>query len=270
MQQSGDPVTKKVNLPRDPARAQRQTELVLEYRRNRSQRTFLDLVKSVDGLIGLMIRRYAWTGIPIEDLRSEATLAVLNAIERHDAERGPFSAIALSCIHTAFRDVARQARPVSMANSRVERNLHHHGSRLYHELVDAGVSYAAAADLVADVMGLDRHHVAAAMTLHGSPYVAVDAQSDDEASYQIADTREDDDEDSLIARQRSALLREALEELPERTRLVVENSMAGHPHVQMSRELGLTRERIRQIHREGLGMILSFLRQRGLILDDLL
>lgn len=217
-----------------------------------------------------MVRRYAWTGISPEDLSAAGDLAIVQAIERFDPELGPFSAILRSRLLEVFRDAARGSRAVSMANSRVERQLHNHGSRLYHELVDAGVPYAESSDVVAEVSGLSKHHVASAMRLHGSPYVALDAQSDDERSIQIVAPDEEDDEESLVARQRTAVLREAMSELTDRERLVVQAMLAGRSQTDLGRELGVTRERTRQIGHVAMAAIGSHLRRRGLTLDDLI
>lgn len=155
----------KAHLPRNPRRAQRQTELVLEYRRTRSASAFQELLDSVDGLIGMTIRRYAWSGISREDLSAEATVAVLQAIDRFNPEAGPFSAAALVSIRRAIDDIARRSRAVAVSYSRREKLLHVHGARLYTESLDAGLPASVACEIVGESFGFSAAHVAAAMSL---------------------------------------------------------------------------------------------------------
>jgi RNA polymerase sigma factor (sigma-70 family) len=273
-------VTKKINLPRDPARAKRQTQLVIEYKRTGSPDTFLELLRSVDGLIGTVIRRYCWSGIPRKDMSAEATLAVLRAVETFDPERGPFSVAALSNIHTALRDLARGSRPVSISNSRVERHLHTHGSRLFHELLDLDVPLAAAVDAVAEVCNLPPLHVAQAMSLHGDYRRELDgcwSPNDDAQGIQIEDEAPAPIE-AVQAADVAAVLAEVLEELPGVHRRIIQRRFLGGDgdepvfvsQESVGREIGISRERVRAQQAQALAMLRESLERRGLTLDDLL
>lgn len=278
-QRSGQSVTNKVNLPRDPKRSQRQTELVLEYRRSGSQAAFLELLKSIDGLIAMTIRRYFWTGIHSEDLNSEAIVGILRAIDRFDAEAGPFSAFCLAYIHGAVGDaVSRAWAAGTISNSRVEKRLHTQGSRRYHQLIDEGRSSAQAIETVASELGLQPFHVAQAMGLHQRADIRIDLKVDDAADFELVGDLGDRAFEDIAARDTANVLRDVLAELPERHRKIIEMRYLTRDVDEPSfvsldtigREIGVTRERIRRQHDQAMKMLRAVVKKRGLRLEELI
>lgn len=227
----------------------------------------------------MIIRRYFWTGIPSEGLNSEAVVGILRAIERFDAEAGPFSAFCLAYIHGAVGDaVSRAWAAGTISNSRVEKRLHTHGSRRYHQLIADGVSPALATEQVAEELRLQSYHVAQAMGLHQRADVRIDFKSDDAADFELVGSDGTETIEDIAEHDTADVLREVLAELPERHRRIIEMRYLTRDVDEpvfvsldtIGAELGVTRERIRRQHEQAIEMLRLVLTRRGLQLDDLI
>lgn len=258
----------KVHVARNPERARRQAELVLEYRRTRSSAAFQELLASVDGLIGMTIRRYAWSGISTEDLAAEATVGVLQAIERFDPEAGPFFAAATTAIRRVIDDAARRSRAVAVSYSRREKLLHVHGASLYADCLDAGLPASVACDVVGESFGFSSTHVAEAMSLRT-------AGGAERLYY--------DDEDRQIAANVGACGLEAadvadavdelLGELPSEERAIIERRLLRDEpmtYIAIGAELGISRELASAREARGMAKLRGIVERRGMQLADLI
>lgn len=87
-----------------------------EYRRTGDRRIRNELIERYQGLAHFVVKRYTRRGVPMEDLRQVALLAVLQAVERFDPEMGiEFSTFASRTIDGElkryFRDRSWSIRP---------------------------------------------------------------------------------------------------------------------------------------------------------------
>lgn len=259
-------------MSKNDARARRQLELIAEYRRTKSQAAFLELLDSVRGTIGMVIRRYSGSGLPTEELSAEATVGFILALERYDPERGPFSATVQTYARKTIDACVHQlSRPTSGAYGRQERALQLHGGRLYRECLDVGLPASVAVDLVSESMGYDARHVAAAMTRQQSGSWSID---DGDRGDGLAGSDEEPEE-AMAASDRSRVLDQLLAELPHeqeiviRRRLLVEDGQRAY-RPSIAAELGIYEGRIPQLERDGLAALRAGLDERGLTLADLI
>lgn len=252
------------------ARSRRQLELIAEYRRTGSEAAFLELLKSVHGIIGMVIRRYAAAShVHPEELSAEATIGFMMALERFDPERGTFASTVHTYVRKTVYDCAqRLGRSTVAANSRQERALHSTGAALYRECLDVGIPASVAVDLVAESMGYDPQHVAAAMTLHQRVDWSLD---DGDRGAELEDGTESPDEAILVS-DRARLIEGLLADLPPDQAAIVRARFLGEKKARysdLSKELGIPECRIGERERAGLAALRAGLDERGLTLEHL-
>lgn len=250
-------------------RSRRQLELIAEYRRTGSEAAFLELLQSVRGLIGMVVRRYAGSHIQTEELAAEAMVGFMMALGRFDPERGTFSATVHTYVRKTLHDCAhRLCRPVSSAGGRQERALQIHGTRLYQECIAVGIPASVAVELVAEGMGYSPQHVAAAMALHMR---GVSIYEDDIGAG-LADESESPDE-AILTADRARLIEDLLADLPPDQAAIVRARFLGEKKARysdLSKELGIPECRIGERERAGLAALRAGLDERGLSLAELI
>lgn len=260
-------------------RARRQLELIAEYRRTGSETAFQELLKSVRGTIGAVIKRYAGSQLPTAELSAEATIGFMLALGGYSPEQGPFANVVYTFVNRVLYEFAHQnGQPVSSAKGRVERALRIHGSRLYRECLDAGIPASVSIDLVAESMGYDPRHVAAAMALYQRVDWSLDTDGasddpDDEGrAGGLADDGEQPDE-ALERADRVRVIEELIAELTPRQADVVRQRFLGHDEITY-RELGEQYNRslrsMSRTEKEALEAMRIGLEARGLSLSDLI
>ncbi|MBN8888226.1 MAG: sigma-70 family RNA polymerase sigma factor [Rudaea sp.] len=210
-------------------------------------------------LVVSVARGYVGRGVPLLDLIAEGNLGLIRAVEKFDASRRlRFSTYATwwirDGVQRALMSQGRTVRlPVHVLREfaqvlRARRQLTHELGRM------------PSIDELARSLGKPGGDVAGLFTLTDriSSLDAPLSASDDRA---LIEQLVVDDADTLMTRaagdQRSSRIEHCLEQLPERQRLVLQRRYGLNDHAtqslaEIAAELGLTRERVRQIQSEAL------------------
>jgi RNA polymerase primary sigma factor len=222
------------------------------------------LIESYLGMVSALGRQYAnrW-GVPLEDLLQEGALALVQAVDHYDPDRGmKLSTYATWWVKQAIRRAAMaQSRPVRIPErlwervgdlSRAERFSR---SSAEQERWDRKPSEASSWS------NEELEEVRCALT----PVVSLEAPIG-EGAYELeellSDPSAEDPSDAVARSDARHRLAEALAALPERERMVLVRraGFAGHPQsvTNIGNSLGVSRERARQLE----GKALKELRER--------
>ena len=205
-------------------------------------------------LVVKMAKPYRNQGIPFEDLISEGMLGLMEAAQRFDPDQGNrFVTCAVWWIRKALlRALRNQTRLVRVPafQSRREGEIRAAEQALRVQLGRVPDRQEIAARLDAPVQYVDK-----ILNRNTSEFSLNEPVSDGESttwSDRLAELEPVDQEDDLIRREELDLIQQALSELPEREREVIERRYGiqrVQPEVlrQLGDGLGLSRERVRQI-----------------------
>jgi RNA polymerase primary sigma factor len=211
-------------------------------------------------LVVHVAKRYRGHGVPFGDLIQDGVIGLNRAVEKFDYRKGfKFSTYATWWIRQAVqRSVAGQARTIRVPTHVHERRqtLNRHARKLETEL-----GRPATPEELARASGLKLQHVEEALSVPearaslNSPVGEDDGELGDLFADENADDPEAVAEDAL----RSLAVRQALAQLPERERRILELRFGidGEPKSleAIGAELGLTRERIRQLETQALARL---------------
>jgi len=231
-------------------------------------------------LVVSIARHYAHRGLALPDLIEEGNLGLMHALDKFDPERGfRFSTYATWWIRQAIeRAIVQQARTIRLPAhvvrelsvvQRAMRHLENHPPADGHDATIDDVAHLIdrPVDDVARLVRLQEH------------VLSLDAPLDRDPTVTIADALADEDALSPeLLLHHNALERSVsawLAELPSRQRHVIErryglNNAEVATLDALSRELGITRERVRQIQVEALDRLRAKLAAAGLDRDALL
>jgi RNA polymerase nonessential primary-like sigma factor len=232
-------------------------------------------------LVVSIARNFQNRGVTFLDLIEEGNLGLIHALDRFEPERGfRFSTYATWWIrHSIDRALAAQARAVRLPThvmrelNQIQRARQH----LESGWRALGLSRSASVDDIAHVLGKTADEVTDLMVLAEAP-ASLDGPVGDQSEAALFELVPDQGaappERQVAQRELQMLMDQWLDDLSPKQRLVIERryGLSGQePSTleDLARELGLTRERVRQIQQEALSRLQQAIASRGVQRDVL-
>jgi len=249
-------------------------EVALAKRIERGDRAAKErMINSNLRLVISIAKRYQRQGLPLLDLVQEGAIGLNRAVEKFDWRRGyKFSTYATWWIRQACqRAISNQSATIRVPTHVNERRVKLGRVR---GRLETRLGREPSREELAEEAGLSLAHVEEALDAADAPVSlnqSIGSEDDGELGDLFGDPNAIDPEEEASDSLRRQTVRRAVATLPERERRILELRFGfdGEPRSleAIGAELGLTRERIRQLEREALGKLTEEL--EGLTEDDL-
>ena len=287
-----DPETQKANLSfikasmREPLLTRdHEFELARAWREKGNERALHELVRAYTRLVVATAARFRNYGLPMGDLVQEGNVGLMQAASRFEPDREVrFSTYAAWWIRSAMQDyILRNWSIVRTGTTAAQKSLFFNLRRLRARIENAssggGLTREGrewiATELQVDVTEVESMEMRLAATDQSLNAPVADGSDDDWQDF-LADQRPSPEEVVIgmrDSRTRSAWLSEALGELSPRERTIIQERRLreeGATLEELGRELGVSKERVRQLEHRALLKLRQSMLKRVEGYDDLL